>query len=33
MAWKAIGIWVAKVLTQAAAEKLAEGISPKKEPK
>jgi hypothetical protein len=27
--WKTLGLWIAKVLTKAAAEKLAEGIAKK----
>ena len=32
MSWKAIGFWVAKVLTQAALEKFAKGLAEGKSP-
>lgn len=33
MNWAALGKWIAKVLTEAAAQKLAEGLAKKAEPK
>lgn len=33
MSWRRIGLWIAKVLTRAAAQKLAEGLAKKAAPK